>query len=269
VEHRTVAFDGRTIEAALSAIPLGGLRVFQTVSSTNDVALAWASAGAMDLSLVVADEQSAGRGRSGRRWSTPAGSALALTLILRGKDDLLQSTGRLSGLGAMAVADACYALGLLPSIKWPNDVLLQGKKVAGVLVEALWSGDSLEAAVVGIGINVLSGSTPSSDTVRYAATSIEAQAASPTDRIRVLQLVVAALIERRRQVQTRGFLDSWNERLAFRGKDVLLTREGAESIRGRLDGIDEEGGLRLDTAQGTRHFSIGEVQLAAADDTIY
>lgn len=268
MEHRPIGFDRPTIEAALSALPLGGLRVFQTLGSTNAEALAWASAGAQDLSLVVADQQTAGRGRSGRSWSTPAGSALALSMIIRNESESVQSTGRLAGLGAMAVADACEGLSLEPRIKWPNDVLLQGKKVAGVLVEALWTGNSLEAAVVGIGINVLSGSVPSPESVRYPATSLEAHAASLPDRIQVLRLVVTSLIERRSQVQANDFLATWNERLAFRDKDVVLSGEGLETIQGRLDGLDPDGSLRLVTAEGTRHFPIGEVRLVAADDTI-
>jgi len=83
VEHRAVDIDGAAIEAALSEFPLGGLRVFRRLGSTNDEALIWAAAGAADMSLVIADEQTAGRGRAGRAWLTPPGTALALRMILR------------------------------------------------------------------------------------------------------------------------------------------------------------------------------------------
>jgi BirA family transcriptional regulator, biotin operon repressor / biotin---[acetyl-CoA-carboxylase] ligase len=267
VEHRAVVFDQTTVEAALRAIPLSGLRVFQTVTSTNDEALGWALSGAADLSLVVADEQTAGRGRSGRSWSTPSGSALALSMILRGLDAQAVPTARLAGLGAMAVVDACDTLGLAASIKWPNDVLLQSRKAAGVLVDALWSGNALDATVVGIGINVLAASTSRIDAMRYPATSMEACMGVTPDRIEVLRLVVAAMVERRAQLPTESFMQSWRGRLAFRGQDVTLTREGWAPIRGRVDGLEEDGSLRLITLQGARRFPMGELHLVA-DDTI-
>ncbi len=261
-------FDLVAIQAALSEVPLGGLRVFQSVTSTNDEALAWASAGAPDLSLVVADEQTAGRGRAGRRWSTPVGTALALSLIIRGGPAWEASPTRLTGLGALAVADACGSLGQTASIKWPNDVLLQGRKVAGVLVEALWSGEALEAAVVGIGVNVLAASTPSVASVRYPATSMEACLAQPPDRLEVLRLIVAAMFHWRGCLASEAFIQAWRQRLAFQGQTVVLTGEAGESIRGELDGLEADGSLRLLTAQGTRCFAMGELHLAAADDTI-
>lgn len=267
MEHRAIDFNRSTVEAALSAIPLGGLRVFQTVASTNDEALAWASAGAPDMSLVVADEQTAGRGRLGRRWSTPAGCALALSLIVRGAVAGSGSLGRLSGYGAVAVAEACETLGGMACIKWPNDVLLRNGKVAGVLVEASWSGNTLDGAVVGIGINVLGASAPQAALLRYPATSLEASLEETPDRLQVLGLVVTALTEWRQRLESDAFMRCWTDRLAFRGQDVVVTREGAEPIRGILDGLDADGSLRLITPLGLRHLPMGELHLAA-DDTI-
>ena len=174
-------------------LPLGGIRWFHQVSSTNDEAANWIKTGCDDLSLVIADEQTAGRGRGGRRWFTPPGSALAFSVVLRVDDQInrildLQSTARLNGLGALAV---CLALqnkySLLAKIKWPNDVLVNGKKLAGILTETDWVGNELTAVVIGIGINVATESIPPADWDAnnphpYPATSVESQFYSTVNR---------------------------------------------------------------------------------------
>src|SRR5512141_2769024 len=110
------------LSAALAGLPLGGLRFFTTIGSTNDEALAWAAEGAPDQSLVVADEQTAGRGRAGRRWHTPPGAALAISLILRPTPVERTLPARTTGLAALAITQCCTAMNLQASIKWPNDV---------------------------------------------------------------------------------------------------------------------------------------------------
>ena len=128
-----------SLKKSLSKINIGGLRWFDSIGSTNDEALAWAAAGADDLSIVIADEQTQGRGRLNRRWFTPKGSALAFSLILRPAASAHLS--RTVGLAALSIAESCLNLGLAPRIKWPNDILLNGRKTAGILVESGWSGE--------------------------------------------------------------------------------------------------------------------------------
>src|SRR5512137_455549 len=145
------------IRAALGDIPLSGLRIFESLGSTNDEAASWIAGGAADWSLVIADEQTAGRGRGDTRWLTPKGTALAFSLVLRQPLPKAEHSARLAGLGALGVAEAFTVYSLQPSIKWPNDVLLDGRKTAGVLVESMWTGERLDASVLGIGVNVLAG----------------------------------------------------------------------------------------------------------------
>lgn len=266
MEHRAVAFDGAAIEAALSEFPLGGLRVFRRLGSTNDEALIWAAAGAADMSLVIADEQTAGRGRAGRAWLTPPGTALALSMILREEAGSEDPSGRLAGLGAMAVAEACDSLGLQASIKWPNDVLLKDRKVAGVLVEAQWSGGQLEASVIGVGVNVLRGSAPTDATVRYPATSIEESLDRGPSRIEVLRATVSAMTAWRPRVNTQDFVRAWERRLAFRGHEVRLIHDGRAAIAGRLDGLEQDGSLRLLARGEVIRVHMGELQLQPTDD---
>src|SRR5271169_6463108 len=116
--------NARELQAALRDLPLGGLRFFESIGSTNDEALAWASQDASDLSIVIADEQTSGRGRLGRKWFTPPKSALAFSLILRPAADEIRYPARVTGLGALALTDAVSKFGLRAQIKWPNDVLL-------------------------------------------------------------------------------------------------------------------------------------------------
>jgi len=137
------------LEKQLQGRSLGAIRYFDSITSTNDEAANWIKTDAPDVALVVADEQTAGRGRSGRKWHTPAGSALAFSLVLRSEEQInqllkYQNTARLNGLGALAVCQALQnKYELTAQIKWPNDILVQGKKVSGVLAEAHWIGNKL------------------------------------------------------------------------------------------------------------------------------
>jgi BirA family biotin operon repressor/biotin-[acetyl-CoA-carboxylase] ligase len=144
----------RRLEAGLPIEGLGDpLYVFSTLGSTNDEAKSLANQGAPHGTLVLADEQTSGRGRQDRKWYTKAATGLALSLILR-----LESTpaamSTLTVLGALAVTESLTQLGVKAWIKWPNDVIVEAGKLAGVLVEAVWLGDQIEYGIVGIGVNV-------------------------------------------------------------------------------------------------------------------
>src|SRR5215216_7195670 len=121
------------LRKALSKLSLGDVRYFDSIGSTNNEALAWATRGAKDLSLVIADEQTAGRGRLDRKWFTPKGTALAFSLLLRPTAEEKPFLTRIVGLAALAVAESLLKLELNAQIKWPNDILTNGKKVCGIL----------------------------------------------------------------------------------------------------------------------------------------
>src|SRR6266545_2786419 len=148
------------LKKMLSKLPLGDVRYFDWIGSTNTEALAWATSDAKDLSLVIADEQTAGRGRLDRKWFTPKGAALAFSLILRPRVEEKPFLTRMVGLAALAIADSLRTRGLIAQIKWPNDVLIAGHKVCGILIESVWSGEDVDCAVIGIGVNLLKESVP-------------------------------------------------------------------------------------------------------------
>ena len=150
--------DVKSLRTSLSDLPLGTIRYYDTIGSTNDEAAAWTEAGAQDLSLVVADEQTQGHGRLQRRWFTPPHTGLAMSLVLRQSQPVEPSASalllsRLTGLGAVAVCAALQVCCQLEAqIKWPNDVRLGGRKVAGILAEAYWHGISWRVWCWGLGL---------------------------------------------------------------------------------------------------------------------
>ncbi len=252
----------RRLKTALKDLPMGGLRYLKRVGSTNDAALAWAAAGAADFSLVVSDEQTAGRGRGGRRWYTPAGAALAFSLILRPRPGEQEKAALFSALGALAVAVALEGYSLSPQIKWPNDVLLGGRKVCGVLTETVWLGEQIDSLVIGVGVNVAAASVPPADLLNFPAACLETELGRPVERVSLLREILSALLEWRPRLGTQAFLDAWEARLAFRGETVEVWAEGQPARRGWLVGLDSDGGLRL-RLPGGEHLTLpfGEVHL--------
>jgi BirA family biotin operon repressor/biotin-[acetyl-CoA-carboxylase] ligase len=228
--------DEQMIRIALAGLPLGPVRYFDSLGSTNDEAARWIEQGAPDLALVIADEQTQGRGRVGRQWFTPPGAALAFSLVLRFTkvDQPGWLVARLTALGALSASDALSLdYGLPAQIKWPNDVLINRRKAAGVLSEAYWQGDQFIAAVLGIGVNVTRRAVPPADEVIYQATSVEGEAGCPVDRLELLKSILSYL----------------ENRLAFRG-DWVQMLEGGKTIEGRVVRLNEDGSLRLITRDG-------------------
>jgi BirA family transcriptional regulator, biotin operon repressor / biotin---[acetyl-CoA-carboxylase] ligase len=258
----------RELQAALRDLPLGGLRFFESIGSTNDDALAWASQGANDLSIVIADEQTRGRGRLGRKWFTPPQTALAFSLILGPIPDEIKYPARVTGLGALALTDAIASFGLHAQIKWPNDVLLNRKKAAGILVESAWMGDAPDTFVLGMGINVLASSVPPADQVLFPATSIETESGQAMDRVRLLHDVLSSLITWRSKIGTDEFIRTWEESLAFRGEEIQLIKENEPPLSGELIGLEPDGSLRLKVNNNSLTVKIGEIHLRPAGDRI-
>jgi len=250
------------LEKLLSKLPLGDIKYFDSIGSTNDEALAWAANDAKDLSLVISDEQTAGRGRLDRKWFTPPGTALAFSLILRPTADEKPHLSRTVGWAALAVADTLRTRHLTPQIKWPNDVLLLGHKVSGILVESVWSGEEIDCVVIGIGINVLKGSVPPTDMLQFPATSLEDELGYPPERAEILFDILSNLINLRPQLNTEEFLSRWNESLAFLGEQVQVEVGSGLPITGQLLGLESDGSLRLrDGHDKTVAVRFGDVRL--------
>ncbi|HSA99953.1 MAG TPA: biotin--[acetyl-CoA-carboxylase] ligase [Anaerolineales bacterium] len=250
------------LKKSLSKLPLGDVQYFDTIGSTNTEALAWATSGARDLSLVIADEQSAGRGRLDRKWYTAKGAALAFSLILRPTAEEKPHLTRTVGLAALAIVDTLRTRGLAAQIKWPNDVLLNGCKVAGILVESVWSGEEVDYLVIGIGVNVFKEAVPPADLLQFPATSLEKSLGPVIEREELLHDILAGMIALRPHLGTDSLIASWEKALAFRGEQVQVVQGSAAPITGKLLGLEPDGSLRLSN-EGGKSITIrfGDVRL--------
>ncbi len=250
------------LKTILSKLPLGAIRYFDTIGSTNDEALAWAANDAQDLSIVVANEQTAGRGRLDRPWFTPPSTALAFSLVLRPTADEIPHLSRTVGLAALSIADTIGMLGLAPEIKWPNDILLNGRKVAGVLIELVWSGEDVDCVVIGIGINVAKTAVPATDILRFPATSLEHVLGTAPDRNKLLHDILASLISLRPHMRSDSFMAAWEKSLAYYGRQVRVEMGGEQSVTGKVIGLESDGSLKLRDANGkTVTVQFGDVRL--------
>ncbi len=260
------------ITSALHALAIGPIRYYEQIDSTNAEAARWVGTGCPNLALVVANEQTAGRGRAGRQWITPPGAALAFSLVLLPKrprpepswSNSPESLPRVTALGALAVSSALRSRYNLPAqIKWPNDVLYSGQKLCGVLAEAHWQGDKLAAIILGIGINIKADSVPRPEDLRFPATCVESalerccQATVPVDRLELLQAVLEELINWQTRVASPEFIRAWESQLAFRHQWVRVSefgsRTGAVSssdVEGQILGLEADGRLRLRNQAG-------------------
>jgi BirA family biotin operon repressor/biotin-[acetyl-CoA-carboxylase] ligase len=238
------------IKKSLSKLALGEVKYFDSIGSTNDEALAWAAADAPDLSLIIADEQTAGRGRLDRKWFTPKGTALAFSLVLRPTKEEKPFLSRVVGLAALAVAETLQKLGLAAQIKWPNDVLIAGRKVCGILIESVWSGEDVDCVVIGIGVNVLQGAVPPGESLLFPSTSLEDALGYPPERLEVLHDILAAFIDIRQQITSDEFIENWENLLAFRGELVQVEAKAAPTTIGSVAGLEPDGSLQLRNEHG-------------------
>ena len=233
------------------------LRWFDRCDSTNAEALRAASDGAAEGLLVVADEQTAGRGRHGRTWVAPPGSSLLWSLLLRPAVPAPQRR-LLPLLTGLVVAEvvARHVPEAAVSVKWPNDVLVDQAKVAGILAEA--TGD---AVVVGVGVNVDWRGVPRPDELGNA-TSVAEAAGRDIDRWRLLAGLVGMVSQRYEHWRDTpaGFLDDYRRRCSTIGARVAVTGLDGAVMQGEAAHIDDEGALVLRTAGGVATVTAGDVQ---------
>ncbi len=243
---------------------------FTTVSSSMDVCRVLAQQGADEGAVVVADAQTAGRGRVGRAWFSPPGQSLYVSVLLRPRLAPRQVSW-LTMIGALAVVDVVVRL--LPSpqrqrspsrgegagvgIKWCNDVLLDGKKLAGVLVETSFTGEQLDYAILGIGLNVNTRFDGAPAEVRARATSLREEFGVAFDREVVLASLLNAFAVRWSELPaspTAGYASH----LETLGKRVRLT-VGDETVEGEAMRVEDDGALVVHTASGERIVRFGDV----------
>lgn len=222
------------------------------VESTQNLVHEAAQAGAAEGLVVLADEQRAGKGRLGRQWLAPFGTSLLLSILLR-PDIPVTQAGRLTMCVGLGAAEAVEALtGLAVQLKWPNDLYVTGKKLAGLLTETFLDGDRLVYAVVGLGVNV-NVQFAAHDALAATATSLFMQLGHPADRAALLQAILQH-VEAHYQALQRGESPAaaWGARLFGLGEpvQVALTRG---ILTGTAVGVSPDGALWLRTEDGVTH----------------
>lgn len=245
-------FTERTLRDALYPRPF---RFHAQAESTMDLAAQWA--GAPAGSVVVAEEQLGGRGRFARRWLTPAGTALAFSVILRPAAEALP---RVVMLGAVSVLEALAPLVPAGSVtlKWPNDVQARGRKLCGVLSEAHWQGETLAAAVLGIGLNVAVpfAGTPLAETALNLCDLTDAS----IDRAALLAAILRRVDYWSARLASAELFAAWRDALTTLGQTVTIS--GGQALIGRASAVFPDGALELIDAAGTPHrIYAGEVSL--------
>lgn len=237
------------------------LHCFAEVGSTNTVARDLARDGAAEGAVVIADAQTAGRGRLGRSWTSPPGRNLYLSIVLRPRlpDARLGQVSLVAGVATCeAVREWCPAW-----IKWPNDVLVDGRKVAGLLIESEGEEGS-RFLILGIGVNLNASLADFPPELRDKAGSIQMATGRPVERERCAAALLARLEHRYDELHAQGFAPlraAWESLSTLIGTEIRV-EEPAGSVEGVVLGLDDDGALRVRTA------SSGERRVVAGDVTV-
>jgi BirA family biotin operon repressor/biotin-[acetyl-CoA-carboxylase] ligase len=239
------------------------VRYFPTIGSTNDVAARLAADPANEGVVVCADEQTAGRGRRGRTWFSPPGAGLYVSVVLMpgGSVEPARATMLLTLAAGAALSEGIEAAtGLRPDIKWPNDLLVGRRKLAGILAEAAASGSRIESVVLGYGINISPAAYPPE--VADRATSLETELGRAVDRPSVFAETLAALARRYGDLLAGRFdaiLDAWRGRAPGCHGAAVSWQTPAGPCTGRTMGIDDSGALLVSVAGRLERLVAGEV----------
>lgn len=264
------AFDPDGLEAGLAATRFAGkLHFFPSIESTNSYAMRQAEAGAADGSVYFADEQTVGRGRGAHGWSSPPGSGLYVSVVLRPRLAPADVLWLSLAVGLAAQEAVRRTTTLEADVRWPNDLLLGRRKFCGILTELNAEVTRVRHAVVGIGINVHQAEFP--EELRSLATSLRIETGREWPRqellLALLESLEAELTALTRSSDARSAAESVRERLTrgstwIRGKRVRVdeSANGGETFAGTTEGLDERGFLRVRTADGMRTVLSGGVR---------
>ncbi|WP_148138028.1 biotin--[acetyl-CoA-carboxylase] ligase [Candidatus Formimonas warabiya] len=234
----------------------------EAVDSTNQTAKEMAEREFAEGTVVVAEMQTAGKGRLGRKWNSPFGTGIWMSLIVR-PPIAPPDAPKITLLTAVAVAEGIvHETGMKPGIKWPNDVLVNGKKVCGILTEMKADMDRIHYVVVGMGINVNDQNFP--EEIRETATSLQIETGSRMNRARIAASILNDWEKNYQNFLSQGFApvkDGWKNYAVNLGKEVSVTTF-KETISGRAMDIDEDGMLLVKDATGKIHRIVaGDVSL--------
>jgi BirA family biotin operon repressor/biotin-[acetyl-CoA-carboxylase] ligase len=238
------------------------LFVYDSIDSTNTCAKTLANRGAEEGTVVIADHQTAGRGRFGRTWHAEPGSGLLFSVIVRPTF----SADKIGLLPFFAAAGVAYAVesvtGMQCKCKWPNDILFNGKKCCGILMESISQQNKFDYAILGVGLNV--NQKRFSGDLEGKATSLHSECGREFDRRNVFCQIMSSLESHYTDVRKGDFdtvLKEWKARATIFGKRITLT-QAAEVTNGIAINLAADGGLVVETETGQHVFHAGDVTLA-------
>ncbi len=230
------------------------LHYLSEIDSTNNYARNLAEQGAMEGEVVIAESQTRGKGRLGRNWVSPAGRNLYLSVILRPKLSPLHAP-QITLMSAVALAETIQSFTSCPAeIKWPNDILVRGKKVAGILTESSCTVHRLLFVILGIGVNVNFPPEEMPESIRETATSLMTLSGAPVDRTALALQLIRDLNRCYGDLERHGFppmAERWAGFFRLQGKRVKVEMMD-QAVAGRVIGIDGDGALLLEDETGNR-----------------
>lgn len=243
------------IQRALVSHRLGKkIHWFETLPSTNIKALSLARQGAEEGEIVIAEEQTQGKGRLGRSWSSPPYLNLYLSLILKPKFPPNHAP-QITLMAAVAVADTVRSfIPFTPEIKWPNDILVQGQKIAGILTESSCESGRILFVILGVGVNLNFSKELMSETIRNKATSLLALTQRPVDRQAFTCRLIQSLDRCYGTLEGSGFVGirrRWEGYFLLQGKKVTVEMPDGQ-ISGKVVGIDMDGALIIEGEGGNQ-----------------
>ena len=261
-------------EQILAAVPeqarsrLVGFDIHARIDSTNQYLLAQARRGVQGAQLCLAEEQTAGRGRQGRTWVSPFAANLYLSLLWPIQRPATELSG-LSLVSGIAAATALQHFGTTElGLKWPNDIVWQGRKLGGILLELATSTTVVSYVVVGIGVNVMMGKQQAADDIDQPWVDLTTVLASHTvSRNRLAGVLISELIRALDDFEAQGFMPfkaHWQALDTVYNRQVVLRLAQDRCIYGVARGVDGQGALLLETVHGMQRYAAGEVSLRLA-----
>jgi BirA family biotin operon repressor/biotin-[acetyl-CoA-carboxylase] ligase len=239
------------------------LELHDQLESTNSYLMKQASSGAAHATCVAASLQTRGKGRRGRAWQAGLGASLTFSLLWRFQVGALALSG-LSLVAGIALIRALHAIGVgAAKLKWPNDVLVNQEKLAGILIELQGDMEGPSAAVIGIGINLRLPENMKQH-IDQAAVALESVTSQPVNPSEFLGLLLKNLADVLSEFETYGFenlREEWMQHHAYQGQTVCLSLPDGREMQGVVNSIAADGVLLVDTAAGTQRFSAGEISL--------
>lgn len=240
------------------------MEYYPSVDSTNHVAKSLAYHGAEEGTIVVAEEQESGKGRLDRNFYSPRGKGIWFSIILR-PNFLPHEAPQCTLMAAVAVAEAMKRFNLKPEIKWPNDILFKGRKIVGILTEMTCEIGKINYVVIGVGINVNISREEFPEELQDVAASLSEMNGGEVNRVEFFRAVLEEFDKIYGIVNESGFGEifrRWKEYNCTIGKNIRVTSAiDGKSFTGKAVGLDEEGALVVETAQGRRTVYAGDVSI--------